>query len=209
VFDTLHTCGNGSLDGCWRERVHCNVSAPILSRLNGRPQLRLCKGRRIDRTEWRGNPTTGRQLDLGGTLHKLLADANANLVGTVGHHAGANLLHAAEHAADGPRQFRQLAEIPVSARHRNHCSRGINPRPRDQTLVAFSPNTGPPTSRTVVKPRISVSVASTPATILLYPTSPTIAWAGFARISIACQCMSIRPGISVRPPPSIIAVVAL
>jgi hypothetical protein len=32
-----------------------------------------------------------------------------------------------------------------------------------ESIAVFSPNTGPPTSRTVVKPRISVSVASTPA----------------------------------------------
>src|SRR6266403_307828 len=74
------------------------------------------------------------------------------------------------------------------------------------SMAVFSPNTGPPTSRTVVKPRISVSVASTLAAILLYPTSPTIAWAGFGRISIACQCASIRPGISVSPPPAITVV---
>src|SRR5262249_56356617 len=122
MFDTLHTGGNGPLDGCWRERVHCNVSAPILGRFNGRPQLRLCEGRYVDRTEWRGNPTTGRQLDLGGTLHQLLADANADLVGAVRPHAAANRLHAAEHAADGPRQSRPVAEIPVSAPPPTHCS---------------------------------------------------------------------------------------
>ena len=58
-------------------------------------------------------------------------------------------------------------------------------------------------SRTVVKPRISVSVASSPATRLLKPTSPLIDCAGVGRTSIACQWASISPGISVRPPPSI------
>jgi hypothetical protein len=65
----------------------------------------------------------------------LLADADADLVGTVGDHAAANLLHAAEHTADRPRQFRQLAEVPVSARHRDHCSRGIDTGPREQPRV--------------------------------------------------------------------------
>ena len=45
------------------------------------------------------------------------------------------MLHSAEHTADRPWQFRQLAEIPVSTRHRDHCSRGINAGPRDQPSV--------------------------------------------------------------------------
>src|ERR1700732_1843352 len=75
------------------------------------------------------------------------------------------------------------------------------------SMARLSPNTGPPTSRTVVKPRIRVSVASSPATRLLKPTSP-VACNGVGRASIACQCMSISPGVSVRPPPSMIVVVA-
>jgi len=43
-----------------------------------------------------------------------------------------------------------------------------------ESMALFSPNTGPPTSRTVMKPHIRVSVASTAAAILLYPTSPAI-----------------------------------
>jgi hypothetical protein len=33
--------------------------------------------------------------------------------------------------------------------------------------------------------------------------------AGVSRTSVACQCASVRPGINVRPPPSMIRVVAL
>jgi hypothetical protein len=75
------------------------------------------------------------------------------------------------------------------------------PETTPSSIARLRPNVGPPTSRTVVKPRISVSDASAPATRLLKPTSPSIAWAGVGRISIACQCASISPGISVRPPP--------
>ena len=71
------------------------------------------------------------------------------------------------------------------------------------SIACFSPKTGPPMSRTVVKPRISVSVASSPAMRLLKPTSPLIDCAGVGRTSIACQWASISPGISVRPPPAI------
>src|SRR5262245_30029290 len=70
------------------------------------------------------------------------------------------------------------------------------------SMARLSPNAGPPTSRTVVNPRISVSVASAPATRLRWPMSPASRSAGVVRTSIVCQCMSISPGISVRPPPS-------
>ena len=39
--------------------------------------------------------------------------------------------------------------------------------------------------------------------------SPVSSAAGVGRTSIVCQCMSISPGISVRPPPSMSTVVAL
>jgi hypothetical protein len=47
-----------------------------------------------------------------------------------------------------------------------------------------------------------VSLASSPATRLAYPTSQASPSAGEGRTSIVCQCMSMRPGINVRPPPS-------
>ena len=48
------------------------------------------------------------------------------------------------------------------------------------SIARFRPNAGPPTSRTVVKPRISVSVASSPAARLAKPMS-LIASAGRGR----------------------------
>ena len=39
--------------------------------------------------------------------------------------------------------------------------------------------------------------------------SPASSAAGVGRTSIVCQCMSISPGISVRPPPAMILVLAL
>ena len=71
------------------------------------------------------------------------------------------------------------------------------------SIACFSPKTGPPMSRTVVKPRIRVSVASAPAMRLLKPMSPWIDSAGVGRTSIACQWASMSPGISVPPAPSI------
>src|SRR5262249_7579071 len=53
---------------------------------NRRPQFRLRKSRRVDRAVGRGNTAASGQLDLGGTLHELLADTDAHLVGAVGDH---------------------------------------------------------------------------------------------------------------------------
>jgi hypothetical protein len=55
----------------------------------------------------------------------------------------------------------------------------------------------------VVNPRCSVRVACSPARRLRYPISAVIIAAIGIDASIACQCASIRPGISTRPPPSI------
>jgi hypothetical protein len=70
------------------------------------------------------------------------------------------------------------------------------------SIACFRPKLGPPTSRTAVKPRIRVAVASAPAWMLLKPMSPKISCCGVARMSIVCQWASIRPGISVLPCPS-------
>src|SRR5262245_16465947 len=74
------------------------------------------------------------------------------------------------------------------------------------SIARLRPKDGPPTSRTVVNPRISVSVASAPATRFAYPTShtPTSEWGG--RTNIVCQCASISPGIRVRPEPLMMVV---
>src|SRR5262245_23946114 len=77
------------------------------------------------------------------------------------------------------------------------------------SMARLSPKAGPPTSRTVVNPRISVAVASAPATRLRWPMSPVSNCAGVGRTSIVCQWLSINPGISVRPPPSMSTVLAL
>ena len=54
----------------------------------------------------------------------------------------------------------------------------------------------------VVKPRISVRSASAPAASMMKPTS-AVRRAEIGRpAKIACQCASIRPGMSVRPPQS-------
>src|SRR5499425_3639256 len=103
MFDTSNTGSNGSLNGRGRKGVHGDVSAPILGRFNRRPQFRLRESRRVDRAVRRGDTAASGQLDLGGTLHELLADTDAHLVGAVGDSTGANLFHAAERAADRPR----------------------------------------------------------------------------------------------------------
>src|SRR6202023_169487 len=130
-FNTFHTNGNGSLNSRRRKGVHGDIGTPILGRFDSRPKFRVGESHHVDRAERRGNTTAGRQFDLGGALHKLLADADADLVGAVGDHTAAKLLHAAEHAADRPRQLGPLAEIPVSAGYRDYSPGGVNTGTRD------------------------------------------------------------------------------
>src|SRR5215475_3951384 len=134
MFDTSNTGSNGSLNGRGRKGVHGDVSAPVLGRFNRRPQFRLRESRCVDRAVRRGNTAPSRQLDLGGTLHELLADAEAHLVGAVGDSTGTNLFHTAERA-DGPRQFIQLAKIAVPAGNRNDGAGWKHARSGDDALV--------------------------------------------------------------------------
>ena len=59
-------------------------------------------------------------------------------------------------------------------------------------------------SRTLVKPRISVFLASSAATRLMKPTSAVSSTVSGRDASIACQWASMRPGIRTRPPQSTI-----
>src|SRR6516225_12313457 len=134
MFDTLHTRSNGALNRFGRKGVHGDVSAPIAGRFNRRPQFWLRESRRVDRAVRRGDTAASGQLDLGGALHELLADAEAHLVGAVGDSTATNLFRAAERA-DGPRQLIQLAKIPVPAGNRNHGAGWEDARSRDDALV--------------------------------------------------------------------------
>ena len=71
-------------------------------------------------------------------------------------------------------------------------------------LIPFcNPNTGPPRSRTLVKPRSSISLAALTAATLMKPASLLIITMGGSVASMRCVWASIRPGISVRPSPLI------
>ena len=65
----------------------------------------------------------------------MLADAHAHLVRAVGDHAPAELLHAREHAADGPRQIGELPEVAMSTGDRDHRAGRIDARALDEALV--------------------------------------------------------------------------
>jgi hypothetical protein len=69
-------------------------------------------------------------------------------------------------------------------------------------MACFRPNAGPPRSRKVVKPRISVRSASAAAASRMYPTSAASRAEIGRPANIVCQCASIMPGMSVRPPQS-------
>ena len=69
------------------------------------------------------------------------------------------------------------------------------------SMACLSPNTGPPRSRTLVNPRKSMSVAALPAAMWMNPMSPTRTVNCGTEVNIRWTWASIRPGISVRPPP--------
>ena len=67
------------------------------------------------------------------------------------------------------------------------------------SMARLSPVTGPPRSRTVVKPRIKVASASRAASRWRYEGS-AVSRSGMGVAAMkACQCASMRPGISTRP----------
>jgi hypothetical protein len=72
-----------------------------------------------------------------------------------------------------------------------------------ESIAFFSGKEGPPRSRTVVKPRIRVRSAWALAERKTKPMSAVSSCAGLRLANITCQCASIRPGISTRPPQSI------
>ena len=82
------------------------------------------------------------------------------------------------------------------------------PGTRPASMPRFSPNTGPPRSRMLVKPRISMSLAALTAATLTKPMSPVSTATCGTVANMMCVWASIRPGISVRPPPAIRVTVA-
>lgn len=72
------------------------------------------------------------------------------------------------------------------------------------SIACLKEKTGPPRSRTVVKPRCRVRLASAVELVNMVAGSPDRrAVTGTAQNSV-CQCASMRPGISMRPPQSMI-----
>jgi hypothetical protein len=76
VFDALHTGGNSQPDRIRRKRVRDDVGAPIVGYFNRGPQFGLGEGGDVERAVRRRHPAAHCQLDLGGSLHELFADAN-------------------------------------------------------------------------------------------------------------------------------------
>ena len=104
------------LDRGRRVGMHGDVGAPVLGRFDGRPQLGLREGGHVERAVRRRHAAAGRQLDLRRPQHELLADAQPDLVRTVGDHAAADLFHARfarRRALRG--NLERLAEVAVTA----------------------------------------------------------------------------------------------
>ena len=132
VLDAFHAGCDRALDRGRRVGVGADIGAPVLGRLDRGAQLGLGEGGHVERAERRGDAAAGRELDLRCALHELLAHAQAHLVRAVGDHAAAELLDTAEHAAEGPRQIGELAEIAVAAGDGDHRAGRIDARSRQR-----------------------------------------------------------------------------
>ena len=77
------------------------------------------------------------------------------------------------------------------------------------SIARLSPNTGPPMSRTVVKPRIKVASACRAAIIWRYEGLAVVSSGMAVAAMNECQCASMSPGINTRPPAAITRTSAL
>ncbi len=74
--------------------------------------------------------------------------------------------------------------------------------PGPLSIARLRPNIGPPRSRTLVNPRMSMSVAALPEAMCTKPISAVSTASCDTVANIRCVWASISPGISVRPRPS-------
>ena len=113
--------------------------------------------------------------------------------------------------AEDARQLERLAEVAVTAGDGDHRAGREDARAGDEALVdgALEPErrSAQVADRgEAAHQRVGGLGAGERGWCSRCPLA--IAGAGVGRTSIVCQCMSIRPGISVRPPPSMITVSA-
>ena len=206
MLDALCASRDRALDGCGRVGMHGNIGPPVVRRLDRRAKLWLREGGDIKRTVRRRHAAAAGQLDLRCAQHQLLARTNAHFIWTIGNDACTKLLHPRQRIADLARQIERLAEIAVATGNRDDSAARIDAGPDDDPFVnrSFKSERGPAqiaNRRETAHQRVrGLSTGDQSWYIQNHQPSRT---AGVGRTSIACQCMSIRPGISVRPPPSI------
>ena len=145
VLDALDAGGDRPLDRSRRVGMGAEIRAPVFRGFDGGAQLGLGERGHVERAERGRHAAACRQLDLRRALHQLLAHAKAHFVRAVGNHGSAKLLDTAEHAAKGPRQIGELAEVAVTAGHRDDRPGRIDARPGQQPFVdgAFQAESGP------------------------------------------------------------------
>ncbi len=105
-----------------------------------------------------------------------------------------------------PKSVRRRASLwppvgPIAAPAMNRRGPGMSAC----SSAVFMPQSAPPVSRTVVKPRLSMASISRAARAVISVSGTASRKRMFTSLSITCTWLSIRPGISVRPPQSITA----
>ena len=164
-------------------------------RFNRGAQFGPGEGGHVDRTESDDTPPPAVNLTWKAPCIKLSRNSQAHLVRAVRDNGAADLLHAGKRAAGCAGEVGELAEIPMSTGNGDHGAGGIDARAFDDAQVdgALETEHRPPTSRTVVKPRISMlgCLHRQPGVVEADVTERLCR--EVTRASIACQCASNWP----------------
>ena len=160
-------------DGARRVSVNRDVCAPSSRRLHRCPDLGLGVLRGLDGVVRRGDAPATHELDLLAPRRSCSSGAQSDLIGTVSDGRETIDLGSAQWAACDARELRRCPEVAMTRCLRDDRSRRTDPRPDDDpsSIARFSPKTGPPKSRTVVKPRMRVASAARAATNCVYAGS--------------------------------------
>ena len=126
------------------------------------PQPRHFRFRVLGRFDWivrRGNAAASHQLDLACAVPQLLSRSHAYLIWAVGDGCDTLDFGVAQRTTQSPRNLKEKPEVSMPRGFRDESARGVDARNNHYTFVDGAFETGPPTSRTVVKSGISVASA--------------------------------------------------
>jgi hypothetical protein len=188
-----------------RVNVGGHIGAPVARRLHGSPDLVRRVLQHLNRIGLGDDAASDRELDLACPFLELVPHRRQHLGNAIGDRKRADLLETRRTTPDGGWTCIRGETSPwpavceISAPLGKTRGPGITPA----SIAAFKPKVGPPVSRIVVNPRVSVRSASATALAYMRPVSAASMLAIVLGANTMCQWASLSPGISTRPRPSI------